>query len=386
MVATALGLGLCGLLPLPGRWAPLQAAAAKLPPWGDLIVVPIVISPPLEYIPTDAGPVEPPRWVFPGVDADTLLKYLEAVGFAERDIATLRAAARFDKAAGGMVVTPGAEFARTMSSDVRARLYELLTRSSANFNQQAAYRFFGRTKDEWLGPDLSPQIRALVDPLIYRSGDFIVFADIELVRDKIAKAEERQGLIKRLLGQSTTLLTLRIDDPEEVDGLAEYWGRGGRKTDIRPLLESVAASQQQRTVDVIHLLPEMARRLLYRYPKVSLEDLQKPQLTNCFWTALNFFNDQPDDSMLEASAALKRLSTGYYIVHDKLQLGDIVAFSDRQMNVFHVAVYIADDIVFTKNGYFSLAPWTLLPMDRLKGHFPAYADDWHVTFYRRKDL
>jgi hypothetical protein len=130
----------------------------------------------------------------------------------------------------------------------------------------------------------------------------------------------------------------------------------------------------------------MPRRLLYRYPKVSLEDLEKPQLANCFWTALNFFNTTPDDRMLDPAYALERLHQDYYLVQDGLQLGDIVALSDRNLNIFHVAVYLADDLVFTKNGFFSLAPWTILPMDRLKGHYAEHRDNWRVTYYRRKDF
>jgi hypothetical protein len=90
--------------------------------------------------------------------------------------------------------------------------------------------------------------------------------------------------------------------------------------------------------------------------------------------------------MLDPAYALERLHQDYYLVQDGLQLGDIVALSDRNLNIFHVAVYLADDLVFTKNGFFSLAPWTILPMDRLKGHYAEHRDNWRVTYYRRKDF
>jgi hypothetical protein len=314
------------------------------------------------------------------------MSFFTEVGFDPSDVQILRAVTRPDASVKGVVVMPAPDFVARIPPEIRARVYEVLLLSSENFPQAAAYRFFGRNKDQWLH-EVSPEFRALVDPLIYQAGNFMVFADIDLIRGRIGRGPELQMLIKRLLAQSTLMISLRVESDEELDELVEYWGRGGRKTDIRPLLESVAETDATgHMVDVIHLLPEMARRLLYRYPKVKLEDLQKPQLANCFWSALNFFNDQPDDSLLDPAVAVKRLSTDYYMVEDKLQLGDIVAFSDRDHNVFHVAVYIASDIVFTKNGYYSLAPWTLLPMERLKGHFPAYANDWHVTYYRRKDF
>ncbi|MEZ5316886.1 MAG: hypothetical protein R2752_05745 [Vicinamibacterales bacterium] len=372
--------------PSAARDATPAATTANSDRWGELKVTPIVISPPAEYIPIEAYEPVQPRWHFPKTTMDGLARVLESVGLGADDVARLTATAQAAPAIEGVVVSPPTDLIRGMTPDVRGRLYLLLGRSPLNFAQQSAFRFYGQSLDEWLGPDLSPKTRALIEPLVYRSGDFMFFADLELIRGQIGGGPELQHLVKRLLSQATALVTLRINDPTKLDELVEYWGRGGRKTDIRPLLESIVDGGPGYAIDITHLLPEMARRLLYRYPKVSLEDLSKPQLANCFWTALNFFNDEPDDSLLDPARALQRLKQGYFIVHDDLQLGDIVAFSDRNLNVFHVAVYIADDLVFTKNGFFSLAPWTIIPMERLKGHFAEHLDDWNVSYYRRKDL
>ena len=230
-----------------------------------------------------------------------------------------------------------------------------------------------------------PRRAKLIEPLVYRDGDFLFLADLESVRAQIGNGPPLQHLIKRLLAQAAVQVTLDVDDPSQVDSLAEYWGRGGRKVDLLPVLESAADNSLNHSVDITYLLPDLARRLLYRYQKISLAELEKSQLDNCFWTALNFFNDDPDDRLLDPKFALERLQQDYYLVHDELQLGDIVALSDQKFNIFHVAVYLAEDLVFTKNGYFSLAPWTIVPMDRLKGHFAEHRDDWRVTYYRRKD-
>jgi len=84
--------------------------------------------------------------------------------------------------------------------------------------------------------------------------------------------------------------------------------------------------------------------------------------------------------------ALKHLKEGYYVIQDGYQLGDIVAFSDADGNLFHVTVFLADNLVFGKNGSSYLAPWSILPMARLKGHYVENADNWQVTVHRRKDL
>src|SRR5690606_10465098 len=121
------------------------------------------------------------------------------------------------------------------------------------------------------------------------------FADAAIVRAEIPDGGERQKLAKTLLRQPTMLVRLSVGDSAQVPGLVEYWGRGGRATDVRPLLESVAGASQGGEIDVVHLLPAFARNRLYRYPRLTAGDLEKPALANCLWTALNFFRPEPDD-------------------------------------------------------------------------------------------
>jgi hypothetical protein len=283
----------------------------------------------------------------------------------------------------GLVIRPSNDLLARLSPDVRARVYVPLMRDERNRPQFEAYRYFGTTIDEWLGTRISPDTRRLVEPLIYRHEDFLYFADIDLVRSQIEDGE-LQRLVKALLRHSTVLAKLSIPEESELPAIVEYWGRGGRRTDIRPLLESIAQNDAQ--IDISHLLPPLAREHLYRYPKITGADLDRPALNNCFWTALNFFNVEPDDRYLDLDFALTRLRSAYYVVHNDLQLGDVIAFLDDQFDVFHVAVYVADGLVFSKNGFSSLAPWTILPVEHLKGHYFQYAENWRLVFYRRKDL
>ena len=66
-----------------------------------------------------------------------------------------------------------------------------------------------------------------------------------------------------------------------------------------------------------------------------------------------------------------------------MQLGDVVAFVDPAGGIFHAAVYLADGLVFGKNGTSHLSPWSIVPMDRLKGYYLEHADHWQVVYYRR---
>jgi len=104
------------------------------------------------------------------------------------------------------------------------------------------------------------------------------------------------------------------------------------------------------------------------------------------WTALNFFNDPPDDRFLDPNVAIERLQRDYYLVHDDFELGDVVALLDERGRIFHVAVHIADEFVFTKNGYSALAPWVILSLDDLLNHCRLEVEKPKLLYHRRKDF
>ena len=75
--------------------------------------------------------------------------------------------------------------------------------------------------------------------------------------------------------------------------------------------------------------------------------------------SVNFFAETPDDRALDLDFALARLRTDYEIVEDGFELGDIVALLDEHDDLFHVVVYLAGDLVLTKNG--------MSPVARVRG-------------------
>lgn len=371
--------------------APASAAAGTVVgspgPWGQIQTTPIVISPPLEYIPEDP---EPPAsraaWVLPRARRSDLERLLEEAGVGPPARDSILATAREDPAVGGVVAFPDLATVEALGPGSRERIYLGLARFAENPRQQNAFRFFGGSPDEWLrNAPLRPETVQLVRPLVYRHEGFLLFADIDVARARIADAHELRRLTKVLFREATLLVKLRIPGEADVEAIAEYWGRGGRRVDLRPLLESAAAAGPDFPLDVVHLLPVFARERLYRYPRVSLADLDRPGIENCFWTALNFFAERPDDRLLDAREAMAALKRDYYFVHENPQLGDVVVFSGEDGEPYHAAVWVADGIVFGKNGTSTLSPWTLLPIERLRGYYPRAAAG-SVAHYRRKGL
>ena len=163
------------------------------------------------------------------------------------------------------------------------------------------------------------------------------------------------------------------------------WGRGGRRTDIRPLLESIAAAESDGSIDIVHLLPAFARERLYRYPLLTALDLNRPALANCLWTALNFFNLVPDDRYLDVQAAIDRLQRDYYLVENGLELGDVTVLLDERGVIYHAVVHLADNLVFTKNGTSPMAPWVILPLDTVVDYYRLRSETPRLLHHRRKD-
>ena len=371
------------VLPRPVGSAVGPSRPAGKGPWGNLEITPIVISPPLEYVPSDWGRNAPAEWHFPGSAPDRVTGFLRSVGLTPTEVEQLLAQARSDSRISGTVVAPPASLVRSLSPEVRSRLYVQLGRSGLNFDQANSFQFSGASAGAWLdGSLMSPATRQLVEPLVYRHGNYVHFADIETIRSQIPSPEERQFLAKTLLRSATVLVRLSVDSMEEVGDLVEYWGIGGRRTDIRPLLESMAEVTGEAGIDVVHLLPSFARNHLYRYPKTTTADLTRPQLANCLWSSLNFFNLTPNDRFLDVAYALNALRTQYYVVEHGYQLGDVVALVDDQGDLFHAAVHIADGLVFSKNGASPVAPWVLMSIDQLKGFYQTRDANPRVIYHR----
>jgi hypothetical protein len=357
-------------------------------PSGTLLISPIIVSPPMEYVSEEWGrPPDEGLWFFPDTTPEALDKFLSSSGLAPDQISRLKANAHLEARIRGIVVRRDDTIVRGMSAATRATIYRTLGQSPLNFDQANAFKFFGTSVEDWLrGSPISAATRAIIEPLIYRDGDFLHFADARLAQQLITDGQELRRLAKVLLRQSTMLVRLDVSDPDSVPALAEYWGRGGRSVDVRPVLESIAGAGDDRSIDIVHLLPNFARNRLYRYPQPTTADENRPLLANCLWSALNFFNATPDDRFLNVDAALASLRDDYYVVQGEYQLGDVIGFVDAEGDLFHVAVHIADNLVFTKNGTSPVTPWTIMPLERVVGFYHLKADDPRLIYHRRKEF
>jgi len=354
-------------------------------PWGRLEIVPITIRPPMEFV-WQAGRENPGvvTWYFPHTSLSQLNDKLIQLGLPDSLQDTLRSLAKLDPAIDGYTVSPDRELVMGLHPEVRAKLYGFLHRFRENRDQTEAFRFCGASAQQWFGDSpIMPETKQLVTPLIYRLGSFLFFADLPSIEPLLPSAQERKALIRALSRESTMLLKLKVSAESDIEALVDYWGRGGRDQDVRPILESLSRLGGEQDLDVTQLLPPFARQRIYTYPTPRADDDTVNR--DCYWTAMNFFCEQPDDQFSSVEKVSQALQDRYYRIHGNPQLGDLVFFVDHQQEPVHAAVYIAADILFTKNGSTTARPWMFLKMEDMK-HFYPRTNKKEVTFFRPKAL
>jgi hypothetical protein len=306
----------------------------------------------------------PPCWSFVGYTMDKLRELLAAAGFKPEQISFLIERTQVNPATGTLVVSPTPEFVLGMASETRRRLYPML----AAFPENSAQRHLATLRPEYVderfeGSGLPAPIIADIKRMMYPHENFLLFADANILLPQLTGMADKLRLLKTLARKNTLLVDLEIDANSDVDALVRYWGVGGRTKDIGPLLESLRRTPGGASLDIAHLLPRMARERLYTFPYPGGTPAEARR--DCHWTSLNFFNRKPDDRYGDAAFAGETIRNDYYAISTGERLGDLVLLIDPKGDLVHSAVYIADTIIFTKNGAMAAHPWMFMKQDDL---------------------
>jgi hypothetical protein len=180
------------------------------------------------------------------------------------------------------------------------------------------------------------------------------------------------------------LVELRIRPDTDIDKLVGYWGRGMRQKDLRPLLESVARLKDGGNIDLIHLLPPFARERLYTFPMSQAQRSPNAPAMDCHWSTMNFFNAEPDNRFNQEDFFFASLKQDYYPISRPSAYGDILILLNQKQQNIHSAVYLAGDIVFTKNGRNITTPWVLVRIPDMLATYPDH-NEMRTLIFRRKD-
>ena len=355
-----------------------------VPPWGQLVTRDIDLQQPEEYVAYETGTQRVETWLFTGTTPAQVKAILQSCGLTPTQVDRALSAALATYTNASTVILPDEDLVFSLTPAMRSKLYSAIVQSSgSNGNElfQFPFCFPGSSFEARIDKTkINPATLAMIRKLLYPRGNAQCFSDLRTVLKKIADDRERLELVKMLSHQSAVLLRIRVWPDTDVDKLIGYWNwpNAAREINIRPLLESMTRLPEGGSVSILYFLPPFARQRLYTFPLPA--QAGDPSM-DCHWSTMNFFNATPDNRLSEPKYTVDFLKSHYYLIGKATAYGDRIFLLDQNGNAIHSAVYLADDIVFTKNGNNYTQPWMLM---HLKDLIAEYTTDTapNVAIYR----
>lgn len=355
----------------------------NVPPWGQLTLRDIDLEQPEEYVAYEINTNRVETWTFAGMNPDAVRTVMQSSGLSEDQIEKALSAASMIYTNSNTIVTPDGDLVFALSSEARAKLYAVLGRFNSNELMQFPFCFPGNSFDARVDKTkISAATLALIQKLLYPRGDAQCFSDLEVLLHCIPDEAERMQTVKALSHQSAVLLGIRVWPDSDVDKIVNYWGATGvHLVDVRPLLESFKRNPSGGAASILYFLPPFARQRLYTYPQPSQPG---DPTVDCHWTTMNFFNETPDNRFSDPKYTVDYLLSHYYKIGKPTAYGDLIFLVNKNGDATHSAVYLADDIVFTKNGNNYVQPWMLMHLKDLLAEYTVDGPP-EVVVYRNKN-
>jgi hypothetical protein len=365
------------------RWS-----MGKTGPWGRLLYTDIQISVPDEFVPTllPTSDQPPASWLFTGCTKEQVMALLDKAGISGREHDAFNRDDLWRTTEVGARLTPDDKTVLGLSPSVRAAVYDIVFSFPENGERLDPVWFDPSAIDRQLkASGLSAASIKLLKRLLYRSDNspLLRFADRDVALRQIHDAREQRLFIQAISQKNAVVARLELMPTSKIEELTAYWGGGNRNKDLVPLLQSL-----QRVGDwnasIVYLLPPFMRSRLNTYPFPSANADAVKQ--DCFWTAFNALSEEPDNRLNDMQYVGRLLESDYYTIYEPSRLGDIVFITTDNNQVIHAAAFVADDLVFTKNGYHCTQPWLLMHMKDMLATYAVRYPNKHLRlqYYRKK--
>ncbi len=353
-------------------------------PWGQLEFFEVNLEAPLDLIRANLPASIRTRWFFPKMSPDMVGGFLEKLQLGPDLEERLKDQNRWIQEPEGTSIFPRIEDLERIPKEARAILYKKLSASPENPHHVEPEILYGASLEEsFKGFVISQRVLDFFQNTVYRYGSTLLFADTPGALS-LAQSEEERLTIMRALSRTPSLVAKLILASGSSVELSQYWQKGFRLKDTSTFMASIKRYKSIDRIDLVHLLPANIRRILYTFPDPTLS--RSGYLPDCHWSSLNFFNPQPLERLGDPSQATAYALEYFTPVTPPYTLGDVLFFSDTQTgDAYHSCCYVADDIVFTKNGRSPLQPWVLMKLEKVKSLYDMHFQT-EVKAYRRKDL
>lgn len=390
---TVIGLAVVQFLALPGQARGEEQEVPQVErkvfyaadgPWGRLRCTHIHLEAPEKMVSRFAVPGPIPRWSFPEEKMPKLEALFRSAGMAEDFLGRVLNADRIVKEGGFVHLFPPIPDLEAMAPETRLIIYTQLANYPINQFHSDPILIVGETVQDWYASSkLRKELVQKIEQLSYVRSGTIAFSDPSVLIHYSKGEKEIQQIMKAMTRTRSLMVRLELDQSSNVAELVNYWtvGDGSRQKDIEPIINSIIATEGVETLSLAQLLPPLARKLIYTYPGIELA--REGVFPDCHWTSLNFFSYEPRDYLLDSSLATSAVLENCVKVDPPYRYGDVMMFIDNGTgSAFHSCVYLADNIVYTKNGRNILSPWVVMKLENVQQLY-MYKGDSRVQGYRR---
>lgn len=368
-----------------------QLSLRPLPegPWGRLWAYDVLLAPPGDVLESLPPPSWAGAWVFDRVPDGTVKRALSAVEDPEtRDCLSQLFREAVPDAQGRRAVRPTLELALATPAGFREVLFPYLVGGLGASDPVQFIPFPTEIPiEQWFDTgSMPPAAREALLRLAYPVRGGFAISDWGVLYHVLENRAERLAAQRAALRVPALVLLLEKPAPAEIPALARYWSRSSGRN-IERMLQSFAATEDMRYLDVVHLLPPVAREFLNTY---FLTDTVGPT-PSCLWTAFNFGAEVPDQRFLvlpdtwteDGDQAWMELMSSYQWIPEPSQLGDVIVY--RRLgaeSVLHACTFVAGGVVYTKNGFTFSAPWHLARSENVDALY--LLEGVEKVFFRRR--
>ena len=325
--------------------------------FGEIKVKAVYLEAPPHLLAMMNKPTSRPRWAFAGGTEASVREILLRAGLSSEMLARMMDPARRVEQDGALVIFPEIDDLLALSPEQRGVIYPELAKSPLNEFHRDPVFITGESLDDWLRQsELSDRQKAAFRRMVWKRGNATVFSDLRTLMNLAESPAEVEQVFRTISRTRALLVELSLPLNADRRALVDYWSAGFAEADTLPLLVGALDRDSVTSLDVSRLLPPAARRRVYTYP--TLDQAAGGRFPDCHWTSLNFFSNTPVGYYLDTRLASGALLEQYQPVEGPRRFGDVLLFVKGD-EVTHSCVFVADDIVYTKNGENILSPWVL---------------------------
>ncbi|MFT5471109.1 MAG: hypothetical protein ACI8UO_006242 [Verrucomicrobiales bacterium] len=334
-------------------------------PWGQLEFYETILEPPTHLLWPSLFEEEI-VWQFTEKSQEEVQQLLIGFEIDDEWIKALETRAQWRKTETGITVVPPHDLVVELEKAPREKLYRHI------WNNGFRDRCFPIEVGEFRSLDRRPIPEDFIRFIEARSLDVDGkqhSCEIPILTRRLATQAQKTEFIRALARTRGLMVRLKIDDKTNLDEVANYWSLDGHRSDVLSILKGVRRAPGVESIDIVQLLPPTPRKYLNTYPQT--EEMIRQDLPDCYWASFNFFNHYPRPRLLDTMFLPYHLDHGYELTQDTPRFGDVLLWFENGTGEFiHSCVYIADDIVFTKNGISQINPWILMREADMLSRYP----------------